>query len=144
MLRQIIQDKLLASLKEKNTQTVTTLRFLQSTIKNKEIEKKTELTDEEIIQIIRKQVKELTDANVLFEKGGRADLVAENDVQIKILQQYLPAEISDEELKNEIDLLIEKNHDAYQKNPKVIIGICMGALKSKASPERIMKMLNNR
>lgn len=143
MLQQTLQDALIAALKEKNTQKVSTLRYLQSTIKNKEIEKKTALSDDEIMQVIRKQIKELTDAKAMFARGGRADLVAENDAQIALLQAYLPAEISDEDLKREIEALIAANKETFEKNPKMLIGICMNALKSKAAPERILATLQS-
>ncbi len=143
MLAKKIQENLLSALKGKNARVLSVLRFLQSAIKNKEIEKKQPLTDEEIVQIIRKQIKELVDAKELFEKGGRADLVTENTEQITILAAYLPAEISDEELKQEVGKLIQQNQDLYQKNPKALIGICMNALKAKASPARIMQTLHS-
>ena len=53
---------------------------------------------------------------------------------------YLPAEISDEELKSEVDRVIKENQTVFDANKKAIIGICMKQLKSKADPERIMKV----
>lgn len=103
MLRQKIQENLIRALKEKDEKTLSILRFLMAQIKNKEIDKKQLLTDEEIVAILKKQVKELSEAKTLFQKGGRADLVSQNEEQIKILSAYLPQEISDEELKQEKD-----------------------------------------
>lgn len=141
MLTRKIQEDILVALKSKDTKTVDVLRFLQSIIKNKEIEKHGELVDEEVIQIIRKQIKELSAAKELFGKGGRTDLVADNEAQIGILQSYLPTEISDEELRVEIERIIAENRESYEKNPRVLIGICVTALKSKASPARIIQIL---
>lgn len=142
MIADKIQQNLIAALKAKDEVTLSTLRFLQSALKNKQIEKRKDLTDEEVIGVIRKQVKELTEAAEMFKKGGRQDLVGQNEKQITVLKAYLPAEISDEELKSEIEKIIAKNKETYEKNPKAIIGIVMGALKSKADPKRIMEILN--
>lgn len=142
MLKQQIQEKLITALKEKDTKKTNVFRFLMSSIKNKEIDKKTELTDEEIVQVIRKQIKELNDANEMFKKGNRHDLIEENNYQINILNEYLPQEISDEELKKEIELIKQENKELIEKNPKAIFGICIGKLKSKADPKRIMNMLS--
>ncbi len=144
MLHERIQQDLVIALKAHNSKTVSVLRFLQSAIKNKEIEKQQVLSDDDVTGIIRKQIKELDDAKILFEKGGRTDLVSENKDQMTILQAYLPTEISDDELQLEIKNLIEKNKELYEKTPKAIIGVCMNALRSKASPARIMQVLSTK
>lgn len=143
MLKEKIQQNLTQSLKSQDRQTVNTLRLLMSMIKNKEIEKKQELTDDEIVQIIRKHIKELDEAKALFKKGGRDDLVSQDEEQVKILSKYLPPEISDEKLEREIGKIIEENKKLYEKNPKAIIGVCMKMLKSKASTKRILAILNS-
>lgn len=137
MLGARIQENLIAALKEKNTELLSVLRFLQAAIKNVEIEKKTALDDEEIVTIIRKQIKELNDANLMFEKGDRADLALQNVSQIAILTTYLPAEMSDEDLKKVIDRIVAANKDAYDKNPKIVMGMCMKELRATVSPQRI-------
>lgn len=143
MLKEKIQQATKEALKKKNEKTLSTLRFLNSKIQNKEIEKKGELIDEEIVGIIRKLTKELKEAAVLFEKGGRGDLVAQNQEQIKILAAYLPAEVSDEELKKQVKKIVEANQPLFEKNPQALTGLCISKLKSKADPKRIVKMLNS-
>ena len=143
MLSQKIQQDYVVALKASEQDRVDVLRFLNAALKNKQIEKKHELSDEEIVEVIRKQIKQLNEAAVMFKKGGRNDLVSENEAQIKILQQYLPAEISDDELKKSIEQIVEENKAVYEKNPKAIIGICMSQLKSKAAPGRIMQILQS-
>ncbi len=143
MLFQKLQADQIQALKSSDKEKLEMLRFVISRIKNREIEKKSELSDEEVIDILRKQIKELNEANAAFAKGGRNDLIEGNNKQIAILKVYLPAEISDEELKAEVQRLKEANQQAYEANPKSIIGICMKELKAKASPERIMAAINS-
>lgn len=143
MLKQKLQTDQLTALKTGDKETLSVLRYILAQIKNKEIETRTEPTDDEVVAILRKQLKELNESIEAFQKGGRTDLVTEHQKQVEILKPYLPAEISDEVLKAEIDALIEANREQYEKNPKVIIGICMGKLKTKANPQRIMAILNS-
>jgi len=142
MLTDKIQQDIITALKAKDEKKLSCLRFLSAAIKNKQIDSQKELTDEDVASVIRKQIKELKEANIMFEKAGRNDLVENNNYQIRLLSSYLPAEISDEELKKEIDKLIADNQDIYNKNPKAIIGIAVKTLKDKASPERIMKIIS--
>jgi len=141
MIKQKIQENIIKALKEKDRKTLSVLRYLSSQIKNKEIDKKQDLSAEEIIQLIRKQIKDLEEALVMFQKGGREDLVRQNKEQIEILSNYLPKELSDEELKKEVKKIIEENKALYKNNPKALIGICVKTLKSKADPRRIVKIV---
>lgn len=143
MLTDKIQQDQIIALKAHDKKKLSTLRFLLSEIKNEQIDKHKELTDEDVVSVIRKQVKKLEDAAVLFEKGGRSDMVEDNKAQIEILQAYLPTEISDAELQSKIQKIISENQAVYYQNPKAIIGIAMGKLKSEASPSRIMTVLNS-
>jgi len=141
MLRQKLQDDMVAALKSKNTFKLNTLRFAIAQVKNKEIEKKTELNDEETLTVLKKFARELKESILAFEKAGRSELVEENKKQLEILSSYLPAEISDEELKNEVGKIIKENQETYNKNPKAVIGIAIRALKNKADSQRIVKIL---
>jgi uncharacterized protein YqeY len=141
MLLSKLQENMKAAMLSKKTEEVQTLRFLISQIKNKEIEKGNPLTDEDILQIIKKQVKELEAAKEMFQKAGRSELVSENEGQITILSQYLPEELSDEELKSEIQKIIDENSEVIASNPKSLMGITVSKLKSQADPQRILQML---
>ena len=122
---------------------VTVLRYILAQIQNKEIEKKADLTDDETVTALRKFVKELNESIEAFTKGNRADLVAGTKKQLEIITPYLPAEISDEELKKEIQKVVDQNKEIQQSNPKALMGICVKALKSKAEPGRIVKILQS-
>jgi hypothetical protein len=142
MLKQKLQEDQIIALKSGDHDKLNIIRFIISQIKNKEIEKRSELSDDEVILVLKKIAKELNESISAFEKGNRQDLVEENKKQLTIISQYLPQEISDEELKKEIKRIIQENQDLYQKNPKAIIGICIKQLKSKADSSRIIKILS--
>ena len=142
MLRQKIVNDQIQALKEKKQEKLDLLRYILAQIKNKEIDKKAELSDEETLTALRKVAKELNESIEAFKKGSREDLVTASQKQLTIVKTYLPPEITDEELRKLIKEIIDKNQELYQKNAKAIIGVCMRELKNKADPSRIMRALS--
>lgn len=144
MLKQQLQKDQIAAMKAGDKETLGVLRYIVSQIKNKEIDTRQELTEEEVVQVLQKQVKQLKEGIASFEQGGRTDLIEENQKQITIIQKYLPAEITDEEIETEVDRLVSENQDKIAANPKAAIGICMNELRSKADPARISAVLKKK
>ncbi len=141
MLVKKIQDEQIKALKGGDKARLEILRYILAQIQNKEIDKKGELSDEDTVAVLKKIAKELKESLDASQKGQRADLAAEYQKQLEIVAEYLPAEISDEELKKEIAGIIAKNKELFAKNAKALIGICVKELRSKADPSRIMKIL---
>lgn len=131
-------------MKARDTFKTATLRYILAQIKNKEVDERRELTDEDVVQIIRKEVKALDEAAHSFRTGGREDLAGENDAQCVILKAYLPAELSDADLQAKIHEIIAEHQEMYQKNPAALIGICVSRLKSHADPSRISRCVRER
>lgn len=142
MLKTKIQEKMIEAMKAKDAQKTSVYRMLYSQIKNVEIDNKKELSDEEVIQIVKKQIIQLKDAAVMFVTGNRPELAEENNQQIAILNEFTPPEASDDEIRQDIKKLLEEKKDIYEKNPKAFTGICVGALKSKADSKRIVALFN--
>jgi uncharacterized protein YqeY len=141
MLYEQLQAEQITALKSKDTLKLQTIRGIIASIKNKEIEKKGPLSEEEVIAVLNKTKKELLESIESFTKGGRADLTEESQKQLGIVQAYLPPELSDEELQKAVATLVANNKEAIAKNPKAIIGICMKELRSKAESSRILAVL---
>lgn len=141
MLKQKLQKDQITALKAKDSEKVTTLRYILSQIQNKEIDKKAQLSDDETVLVIRKIVKELNESLEAAKKANRQDLVDQNQKQLEFVSPYLPQEISDEELSKELEKLIKENQDLYKNKPQAVIGIAVKALKNKAAPSRIAKLL---
>lgn len=141
MLVKKLQDEQIKALKGGDKARLEILRYILAQIHNREIEKKGKLSDEETVTVLKKISKELKESIEAFQKGERPDLASSNQKQLEIVGEYLPEEISDEELKKEVDSLIFRNKELFGKNPKALIGICVKELRSKADPSRIMKIL---
>jgi len=142
MLKNQLKNDLLSALKEKNEKKVSILRVALSKIQNEEINKQRPLTDEEVILIIQKLRQELEEAKESAIKAKRQDLEKKASEELNIIAPYLPKPLSDDELKQEIQKIIEENKDLWQKNQKSLIGICVKALKTKAETKRIIEVIN--
>lgn len=140
MIKQKLQEDQTTAIKSKDLQTLNAIRYIIAQIKNKEIDKGGELTEDEALQVIRKQAKELQDSIEMFQNAGRTDLVNENNMQLEIVKRYLPAEMADDQLTTEIQALITAHKEDYEKNPRAFTGTVVKELKSKADPQRISKL----
>ena len=150
MLKQQIFTDQIQALKKHDQEKLSILRYILAQIKNQEIDKKTpeskgisELTDDETTLVLRKIAKELNESIAAFKKGGRQDLISEYQKQLQVVSAYLPKELSDAELRQEIEKIMQENQAVYQKNPKALIGIAVGKLKSKADSARIVRILQS-
>jgi hypothetical protein len=138
MLRDKIQKDYKKQLKAGNKKIASVLRFLYSEIKNKEINKgRKELTDDEVISLINKQLKELKENLKLYKEKAREELVEKTNFEMKTIKKYLPEQISDQELEEQIQEIIDQFPDAA--NPGPIIGKAIKEIGSKASNSRISK-----
>lgn len=143
-LKQKIHDDIKRAMKAGDELRLSTLRLLNSAISNKEIElrkKDIGLSDEEISEVMSSEAKKRKDAAEGFKKGGREDLSKKENLELKILQEYLPPEIHDDDLlriiKDGIRETAASNENDFGKVMKVI----MPLLKGKAGGDRIANML---
>ncbi len=142
MIKNKLQEDQKKAMKASEKEKVMVLRYVLSRIKNLEIEKQRELSDEEIVRLLRKIVKEIKEVIEVARKAKRSNIVKENEFQYKVISSYLPPEISDAKLREEIEKMINKNREVYKKNPQALIGVCVKELREKASPQRIVKLYN--
>lgn len=107
MLKERLNEDLKRYLKEKNSLALNAVRSIIAEIKNKEVEKGSELTEEEIIQVIKKQIKMREDSIEQYQKAQRNDLVQKEEQEIEVIKTYLPQELSEEELEKIVREAIE-------------------------------------
>ena len=126
MFEQITND-LTKSMKEKDTFKLSVLRMLKSALKNEEINKKSALTDDEVLSIIKKQVKTRKDSKEEYIKYNRLDLADDLQKEIDILNAYLPEELSLDELNKIIDEEIKEINPDGMKG----MGLVLKSISSK-------------
>jgi len=101
-----IRNDLTASMKARDAARTSTLRMLMSELKREEIDKGTQLTDEVVMQVVKKAVKSREDSVAAYRNGNRADLAEKEEAEIAILSAYLPEPLSTDELDAAIRELI--------------------------------------
>lgn len=117
----------MTAMKARDTATTTALRTADAAIKRAAMDANKDVDDALVIATLRKAVKNLADAKADFEKGGRADLVAANEAEIRLLEKYLPAGLDDAKL----DALIAEAIQATGAQSKKDMGKVIGALKQR-------------
>ena len=131
-LREKINEQYRSALKNKNKNLISTLRLVLSAIKDKDIanrtsEKKETANDAEIVQVLRKMKKQRQDSADLYKKGGREELFKAEEEEIKIIDSFLPKQLSEEETKKICKETIESLGASSIKD----MGKIMGTLKKK-------------
>ena len=124
-----IREQILADIKEamkaKDEFKRDTLRTLNAALKQIEVDQRIEMTDEVVLPLLQKEIKKRADSVELYIKGAREDLAKKEQGEIELIKAYLPAQLSDEELKEKIKKIIErvgKNLGAVMKMAKDEIG----------------------
>ncbi len=136
-----LQQDLKEAMKSKDTFKRDTIRFLMSAIKQVEVDTRKELEDEDIIKIIQKSVKQRHEAATQYKDGGRKDLAQKELEEAKLLETYLPAQLSDEELETEVRAIIEEVGAKTMKDMGKVMGAATKKLGSKADGRRINQMV---
>ena len=131
-IREKINQQLIAALKSKNKTLVSTLRLVMTAIKEKDIAnrsggKREDIKDQEILRVLVKMKKQRQDSADLYKKGGRQELLQTEIDEIKIIDSYLPKQLTEEELKKICIETIESLGATSIKD----MGKIMGALKKK-------------
>ena len=108
MLKDTIEKDFITAFKSKNEIAVSTLRMLKAAIKNKEIEIGKSLDDAEVIKIASNQVKQRKDAAAEYEKGGRPESAEKEKEEIKVIEKYLPPQLSVDEIRAKVLLVIDE------------------------------------
>lgn len=101
-LKDQITDDMKAAMRAKESARLATIRLLTAAIKQKEVDERIELTDEHILAVIEKMIKQRKDSITQFEAGGRQDLADIEKSELVILSAYMPAALSDAEVQAEV------------------------------------------
>lgn len=138
-----IRDEYKKAMLNKNEDRKRVLGNLIAQMKNKEIElraKNKELSDEDTISLIQKIIKQNTEANEMFAKGGRNDLIEQNNIEINILQEFLPKQLTDEEINGIIKSTITDVNAVSIKD----MGKVIGQIKSKYAGQVDMSVVSSK
>lgn len=138
MLKEKLMEDLKISMREKNNVRKNTIQMVRATILQIEKDKGIQVQDSQILEIIAKEVKTKKDALLDFEKAKREDLIFQTNEEIKVLCEYLPKQLTREELVIKISEIIKRMNVTSLKD----LGIVMKEAKSEIGVAADGKMIN--
>ncbi len=132
MIREQIKTKLVEAMKAKDEKTTGTLRLINAAIKDKDIADRSKgnmngIDDAAILSLLQSMIKQRRESIDMYTKGGRTDLAGAEQAEIDVIQSFLPKQMSDDEVKAAIEVIVAETGASSIKD----MGKVMGVLKAK-------------
>ena len=143
-MKQNLLNDLVAAMKSQDKETLSVLRMVKGAIQLEEINKKSELSDEDFIGVVSKQIKTRKESITEFEKAGRTDLVEQTGKEIEILNKYMPEQLSEEEVLKVIDEAFNTVNPQAQSDMGKLMGFVTPKLKGKADMSFVSKTIKEK
>ena len=137
-LSERLNENMKQAMRDKDKFKLSTIRMVRSTIKNLEIDLKRDVNDEEVLDILSREIKQRKDALQEFEKAGRDDLTSNLRAEIEIISEYLPAQLSEEEIK----VIVQQTILETGASSKADMGKLVSALLPKVRGRADGKVVN--
>jgi len=118
---------------------ISTLRMILAATKNERIKKMADLDDEDVIKVLKSEIKKRKEAISDYEKGNRNDLAEKEKEEIRIIEKYLPTQMSEDEIRNKVKEILAKLEE--KENLGKIIGLVMKELKGQADGNLVRKIV---
>ena len=135
-----INGDMINYMKSKDNFSLGVIRMVKGALQLEKINKKRDLTDEEVISVIAKQIKMRNDSINEFKKANRMDLVEQNEKEIAILNEYMPVQLTEDEINEIIDLAFEKINPTSNKD----FGLIMKEVSPKVKGRADMSMISSK
>ena len=143
MLKQRIQNEMKAAMKAGDKRRLGTIRLLLAAIKQKEVDDRIELDDNAILQVLDKMVKQRRDSIRQFEQAGRAELVKQEAFEIDVLQEYMPAALSSEEVSALITEAIQQTGANSMRDMGKVMALIKPKLQGRADMGAVSEQVKN-
>ena len=140
-LTEKIRADMTAAMKAQEKERLSTIRMLQSSIKNEQINAGHELSDEEAMVVIRKAVKQRQDSIEQYTSGGRIELAEKERSEMELLKTYLPPELSDEELESGIREIIATTGAQSKKDMGKVMKEATARFRGRADGKKVQELV---
>jgi len=139
-LKEKIDQDFIEAYKNKDTDKVSVLRMLKSAIKNFEINEKHPSSDDDILKVLKKEAKQRRDSIEEYGKAGRPDLIDQEEKELKLLNEYLPAQLSPDEVRIEVEKIVASTGASSISDLGKVMSLAVASLGSKADGAIIAKI----
>jgi uncharacterized protein YqeY len=143
ILQQLTED-MKQAMKAQEKLRLSTIRMLISQLKNEKIDSGKDLTPDEEIQVLMNAAKKRKEAMEAYQKGNRQDLFEKEQQELEIIHQYLPAQMSDEEIENQIDGIIQSIGASSIKDLGKVMSEAMKVLKGRADGKKVQQVVREK
>ncbi|MFO7982203.1 MAG: GatB/YqeY domain-containing protein [Desulfuromonadales bacterium] len=143
-LKERLNQEMKQAMKARDSLRLTTIRMILTAIKNREIEKKRELDDREVTAVLSTMLKQRREAADAYRKGEREELAKKEDSEIEILQDFLPTQLSIEEIGKVIDSAIEETGAGSMKEMGAVMKIVSARTAGQADGKVVSEMVRKR
>jgi len=131
-LKERITADMKTAMREKDKARLGTIRMLQAAIKQREVDERTELDDAQVLAVLDKMVKQRRDSIDQYRQAGRDELAEQEEYELGILQEYLPAALTDDELKALVDEAVSESGAESVKDMGKVMGIIKPKVQGRA------------
>lgn len=143
-IKERLSEEMKSAMKSGEKEKLGYIRNLHAAVRKKEIDERVELNDEGVIKIITSLVKQRQDSIDQFTKGGRQDLVDKETAELKLLQSYLPAQLSQDDLKKIIDAVVTETGAKTQKDMGAVMKALLPKVAGKADGKLVSQLVTQR
>ncbi len=143
-LKKCITDDMKSAMKAKDRQALKAVRMILEAIKQKEIDERIELDDAQVMIVIQKMVKQRKDSISQFSDAGRTDLVEIEEAELEIINNYMPEQLSDEEVESVVDRAINDSGANSMKDMGKLMGMLKPRLQGKADMSIVSQLIKSR
>ncbi|GGD47397.1 aspartyl-tRNA amidotransferase subunit B [Malaciobacter pacificus] len=140
-LKAQLKEDLKTAMREKNIVKRDSIRAINTLIKQIEVDERKELTDEDVIKLIQKGIKQRQEAIIQYSEASRDDLVAKEQEQVDVFKEYLPKQLTDEELENGMKEIIAQVGAESMKDMGKVMGNATKKFAGVADGKRINEMV---
>lgn len=143
-MRNKLLSDLVGAMKSQDKETLSVLRMVKGAIQLEEINKKHELSDDEVVALLSKQIKTRKESILEFEKANRVDLIEQTKKEIEILSKYMPEQLGEEEVIKIIDDAFNELKPSSQSDMGKIMGFVTPKLRGKADMSFVSKIIKDK
>ncbi len=144
-LQEKIQSDITDAMRSKDVLKLGVLRMMKTAVKNKEVEKMKALEEAEVLAVFNSLVKQRKDSIEQFRKGGREDLAQKEESEIKVIEQYLPAAASEDDIRRAIEAAIQETGATSMKDMGKVMKATLAHLAGKtADGSRVSQMVKEK
>lgn len=142
-LLETLKSDMIKAMKARDKDTLSVVRMLKAAVQNEQIELGHDLTPDEEISVLNREYKQRKESLAEFKKAGRDDLIEKTTAEMKVVEKYLPKQLSADEVKARVTEVIKQQNASGMKDFGKVMGAAMKALKGQADGQMVNKTVKS-